>query len=110
MSAASVTALDALEHQADRFFGKYRGIVLNNVDPTQTGRLQAMVPEVLGEIPSGWALPCAPYAGRNRALETMACRSWSGLYCAPACFAALTSSAVAPATCGDAIDVPFSIA
>ena len=25
-----------------------------------------MVPEVLGEIPSGWALPCAPYAGTAR--------------------------------------------
>lgn len=49
--------------QSDRFYGKYRGTVVNNVDPTSRGRLQAMVPEVLGEIPTGWAEPCAPYAG-----------------------------------------------
>ena len=35
----------------------------NNVDPLNQGRLQAFVPEVLGELQSGWALPCAPYAG-----------------------------------------------
>lgn len=53
----------ALERQTDRFYGKYRGLVINNMDPLNLGRLQAMVPEVLGEIPSGWAVPCAPYAG-----------------------------------------------
>ena len=47
----------------DRVFGKFRGIVLNNQDPLFQGRLQATVPEVLGEVPSGWATPCAPYAG-----------------------------------------------
>ncbi|HEX8162191.1 MAG TPA: phage baseplate assembly protein V [Pyrinomonadaceae bacterium] len=51
------------EHKSDRFYGKYRGIVMNNMDPSNQGRLQAMVPEVLGELPSGWAMPCAPYAG-----------------------------------------------
>lgn len=52
-----------LERQADRFYGKYRGIVVNNLDPQSLGRLQALVPEVLGEVPSGFAMPCAPYAG-----------------------------------------------
>lgn len=47
----------------DRFYGKYRGTVVNNTDPLQQGRIQALVPEVLGEIPSGWAVPCVPYAG-----------------------------------------------
>jgi hypothetical protein len=56
-------ATAALERQTDRFYGKYRGLVINNMDPLNMGRLQAMVPEVLGEIPSGWAVPCAPYAG-----------------------------------------------
>jgi hypothetical protein len=46
-----------------RVFGKYRGIVLNNMDPLNLGRIQATVPEVLGEIPIGWATPCAPYGG-----------------------------------------------
>jgi hypothetical protein len=47
----------------ERVLGKYRGIVLNNIDPLNLGRVQATVPEVLGEIPTGWATPCAPYAG-----------------------------------------------
>jgi hypothetical protein len=57
------TTLDAADRRTDRFYGKYRGLVAINVDPLNLGRLKAMVPEVLGEIPSSWALPCAPYAG-----------------------------------------------
>lgn len=52
----------ALERMTDRFYGKYRGLVTVNVDPLNLGRIKAMVPEVLGEVPTGWALPCAPYA------------------------------------------------
>lgn len=57
-----------LERQTDRFYGKYRGIVMVNTDPLNLGRLKATVPEVLGEVPSGWALPCAPYAGTGSGL------------------------------------------
>lgn len=53
----------ALERITDRFYGKYRGLVTLNVDPLNLGRLKALVPEVLGEVTTGWALPCAPYAG-----------------------------------------------
>lgn len=49
--------------QDRRFYGKYRGLVTLNVDPQNRGRLKASVPEVLGEVPTGWALPCVPYAG-----------------------------------------------
>ena len=45
------------------YYGKYRGTVLQNVDPEQRGRLQLMVPDVLGPIPSSWAEPCVPLAG-----------------------------------------------
>jgi hypothetical protein len=45
------------------FYGKYRGTVSDNEDPRNLGRLVAHVPEVLGDVESGWALPCAPYAG-----------------------------------------------
>jgi hypothetical protein len=48
-----------------RYFGKYRGTVINNVDPMQIGRLQIMVPDVAGLVPSSWAMPCAPIAGLN---------------------------------------------
>jgi hypothetical protein len=46
-----------------RFYGKYRGLVVANIDPEQRGRLIAQVPDVLGEIPSSWAMPCVPAAG-----------------------------------------------
>jgi hypothetical protein len=45
------------------FFGKYRGKVENNVDPSQLGRLQVSVPAVLGDTTLNWALPCMPFAG-----------------------------------------------
>jgi hypothetical protein len=46
-----------------KYYGKYRGTVLNNVDPEQRGRLALNVPDVLGAIPSTWAEPCVPLAG-----------------------------------------------
>ena len=49
----------------ERFYGKYRGTVINNFDPMQQGRIQAMVPDVLTLLPSTWVLPCAPFAGQQ---------------------------------------------
>jgi uncharacterized protein involved in type VI secretion and phage assembly len=49
--------------EANRFLGKYRGTVVSNVDPEQRGRLTAQVPDVLGDTPSTWAMPCFPVAG-----------------------------------------------
>lgn len=46
-----------------RFYGKYRGLVIENVDPEQIGRILVQVPDVLGEITSSWAMPCVPAAG-----------------------------------------------
>lgn len=46
-----------------QFFGKYRGTVLNNIDPEMRGRLLLNVPDVLNLIPSTWAEPCVPLAG-----------------------------------------------
>ena len=63
MSALDPGILGTLERQADRFYGKYRGLVADTQDPLQLGRIQVNVPEVLGEAQSGWALPCAPYGG-----------------------------------------------
>lgn len=48
-----------------QFFGKYRGTVINNIDPLQTGRIQAMVPDVSALLPTTWALPCVPIAGKQ---------------------------------------------
>lgn len=45
------------------YFGKYRGFVLDNVDPLQKGRLMVQVPDVSNVLPSSWAMPCLPFAG-----------------------------------------------
>jgi uncharacterized protein involved in type VI secretion and phage assembly len=48
-----------------KFWGKYRGTVLDNVDPMQLGRLMVQVPDVGGSIPSTWAMPCLPMTGKQ---------------------------------------------
>jgi hypothetical protein len=48
---------------SQQFFGKYRGVVTNNVDPLLLGRVQVSVPSVLGSGQLSWAMPCSPYAG-----------------------------------------------
>lgn len=48
-----------------KFFGKYRGLVTANLDPLEIGRIRAMVPAVLGDTETGWALPCSPYGGKD---------------------------------------------
>lgn len=50
---------------SQQYFGKYRGTVINNVDPMQMGRIQAMVPDVSGLVPTSWAMPCMPFGGIN---------------------------------------------
>ncbi len=54
-----------------RYYGKYRGTVVNNVDPMNMGRLQAQVPDVLGSTPSQWAMPCLPLGGAQTGLFTI---------------------------------------
>jgi uncharacterized protein involved in type VI secretion and phage assembly len=49
--------------RSTRYYGKYRGLVIDNVDPLQIGRALVQVPDVLGETPSSWAMPCVPAAG-----------------------------------------------
>ena len=45
--------------------------MINNVDPMQIGRIQAMVPDVAGFVPSSWAMPCVPVAGINMGVFTV---------------------------------------
>ena len=51
--------------QPKKFYGKYRGTVINNVDPMQMGRIMAMVPDVSALLPTSWAMPCVPIAGKQ---------------------------------------------
>lgn len=50
--------------EMQKYYGKYRGTVLNNIDPEQRGRIQAIVPAVSNIVPTSWALPCVPIAGK----------------------------------------------
>jgi uncharacterized protein involved in type VI secretion and phage assembly len=52
-------------------FGKYRGQVTDNADPKKLGRIRARVPEVLGKVETGWALPALPYAGDRGGIFTV---------------------------------------
>ncbi len=54
-----------------RHYGKYRGTVSDNNDPRKQGRVKVKVPEILGDVDSGWALPCAPYAGDKSGAYTV---------------------------------------
>src|SRR5262245_49852566 len=53
---------DLLTWVKSHYFGKYRGTVSDNSDPTNRGRLKVRVPAVLGSVES-WAMPCVAYAG-----------------------------------------------
>ncbi len=55
--------VEMAEQQRSQFYGKYRGVVSDTNDPENMGRIRARVPEVLDNIESPWALPCAPWSG-----------------------------------------------
>ena len=52
-----------VERMEGRHYGKYRGLVTDNQDPNNLGRVKAKVPRLLGDVELGWALPCLPYGG-----------------------------------------------
>ena len=52
-------------------YGKYRGTVVNNIDPEQIGRIQVVVPDVTGLVPGSWAMPCLPISGINMGMFTV---------------------------------------
>ena len=58
-------------NEAKKFFGKYRGTVVNNVDPLQMGRLQAMVPDVSNVMLTSWCMPCLPVGGIQTGVFTV---------------------------------------
>jgi uncharacterized protein involved in type VI secretion and phage assembly len=51
--------------EGQKYYGKYRGMVINNIDPLQIGRLMVQVPDIGGLIPSSWAMPCFPLSGKQ---------------------------------------------
>ncbi len=51
-----------------KYYGKYRGIVVDSNDPEKMGRITAQVPEVLQDQITPWALPAVPFAGPGHGL------------------------------------------
>ncbi|HEY7028061.1 MAG TPA: phage baseplate assembly protein V [Gemmatimonadales bacterium] len=47
----------------NKYLGKYRGTVLQNIDPDFRGRLQLSVPDVMSLLPTTWAEAAVPLAG-----------------------------------------------
>jgi len=71
-STADYARLDRLENA---WYGKYRGVVVDNKDPEQLGRVRLMVPSVFGGVTdrdptpddlfvTDWAWPCVPCGGK----------------------------------------------
>lgn len=48
----------------EQFFGKYRGLVVDNQDPENRARVTLQVPSIMGnEAVTHWAEPCLPFGG-----------------------------------------------
>ena len=56
---------------AQKYYGKYRGVVVNNVDPEKRGRIMAIVPDVSTVFPTTWAMPCFPTGGIQMGMFTV---------------------------------------
>ena len=104
-------------------FGKYRGTVVNNIDPLRIGRLQIMVADVAGFVPSTWAMPCTPVAGINNGMLAVPMIGsgvwvefergdpdypiWVGGYWGSAAEVPLLSNAVPPGVQGITLQTPL---
>ena len=61
-----MTAPDVIrgsQERTGRYLGRFRGEVLDVEDPKSIGRIKVKVPEVLGDVDSGWALPAFAATG-----------------------------------------------
>jgi uncharacterized protein involved in type VI secretion and phage assembly len=54
---------------AQKLFGKYRGKVVDNVDPEGLARIRVLVPDLPQTASTVWAMPCAPIAGNHMGIR-----------------------------------------
>jgi hypothetical protein len=57
--------IDGESLKLEKYYGKYRGTVINNKDLSFLGKIQAMVDGITDYDTTSWAMPCVPYAGKN---------------------------------------------
>jgi hypothetical protein len=50
----------------DKYYGIYRGIVADNNDPEESGRVKLIVPQVLGQSVTSWAWPVGGNITQNK--------------------------------------------
>ena len=55
--------------QPKKYFGKYRGTVIQNIDLEFRGRIQCIVPDVLGLVPSTLVRGVRPAGGPDRSAD-----------------------------------------
>ena len=60
---------------ADRCFGIYRGICVDNLDPQAAGRVMVQVPAMLGDR-AVWAMPCRPLGSPSGAPPAVGGHVW----------------------------------
>jgi hypothetical protein len=75
INAPTAGSHERVERLENQYFGKYRGIVVDNKDPEQLGRLRVWVPSLFpveedaqpedagSPSVSEWAWPCSPFGG-----------------------------------------------
>lgn len=51
------------------FYGIYRGICVENIDPQKLNRIKLTVPQILGSSVTDWALPCTPITNTAEHLD-----------------------------------------
>ena len=49
-----------------KYFGVYRGVVVDTADPLDKGRIKMLVPQVSGEAVTDWAWPIGGAIGQNK--------------------------------------------
>jgi uncharacterized protein involved in type VI secretion and phage assembly len=52
------------------YFGKHRGVVTDNADPTHRGRIKVKVRDLFEDLQL-WAMPCVPYAGSGMGFHNL---------------------------------------
>jgi hypothetical protein len=52
-----------------KYFGIYKGLVIDNADPINRGRIKLIVPQVFGEAVTEWAWPCLPIVTTENQLD-----------------------------------------